>query len=182
MGKAMKYKRAGKVNLSLFKEKSDLPQNEKAGISVRDYVDRLIKTHEQRIYPKGIIDLTDEQRNLYEVIESVVRKTNSNIVFRVDILSTYTKRFGSALKLLPTDFCYNLVNQGPDFETKFLLAKGVGEFEFVGFDWQSDDAHDIKWIPRGRYVPEELKGKTFKVGTYRDGRYVWDFSELEQFL
>ena len=88
-----------------------------------------------------------------------------------------------ALNLLPTDFCYNLVNVGSDFETKFLMRVGRGKFKFVDFHWQAKDRQEkITWTPKGKDLPKELKGKTFAVGIYHKGEYSWNFSELDEYL
>jgi hypothetical protein len=99
-------------------------------------------------------------------------------------VSAYNSRFETYPNMLPTDFCYNSVNRGPDFEAKFLLKQERGKFKFVGFDWPANDKpEDMEWTPRGRYVPEGLRGKTFIVGTYHKGVYSWNFhKELAPFL
>jgi len=96
-----------------------------------------------------------------------------------DLVSTIDIR--PQLNLLPTDFCYNLVNVGPDFEAKFLMSNGRGKFKFVDFHWQAEDKQaNIVWTPKGKDVPEELKGKSFSVGIYSKGEYSWNFSELDE--
>jgi hypothetical protein len=54
-----------------------------------------------------------------------------------------------------------------------------GMFRFVDFHWQAkDDQVNITWTPKGKDVPEELKGKLFSLGVYHEGKYSWNFSEL----
>jgi hypothetical protein len=75
------------------------------------------------------------------------------------------------------------VNNGPDFKTKFLIWIGRGTFKFVDFHWRSDDSEIIiTWAPKGRSVPLELRGETFKVGKYYKGEYTWNFSELGNYM
>ncbi len=134
---------------------------------------RLIDTHKDRIEPKGESYLTPAQRNVFEAITDLVHSTKNSILRYRDIKSRYKGG------LLPSDFCYNLVNIGPDFEVKFLRNLERGKFEFVGFNW--DSANDIKitWSPK---VSEELKNRAFTVGYYRNGKYKWNFNELMDFL
>jgi len=149
------------------------------GVPVLDtkaYIQRLIQKHEYRRSPKGEESLTNTQHNLYDVIKDIAESSGKRVVLRKDIQLTYKRRFNEELNLLPTDFCYNSVNVGPDFETKFLLKRNRGEFEFVGFHWPASDRQlEIEWSPTGRDCPEELKGKTFIVGIYHRGTYFWDF-------
>ena len=163
---------------------TDMPHNAEVIMDARLYIMRLIQTHEQRSRPKGKNSLTYEQIKLYEVIESIARNRSDNIVFRGDIVSAYNRRFGTGPNMLPTDFCYNSVNRGPDFEAKFLLKQERGKFKFVGFDWPADDKpEDIEWTPKGREVPEGLTGKSFIVGKYYKGQYLWNFhGGLAQYL
>lgn len=164
--------------------KTNTLQAEGESMSAGLYIMRLIETHEHRSRPKGKNSLTDEQNKLFEVIESMARNRSDKIVFRGDIVSAYNRRFRTDPNMLPTDFCYNSVNRGPDFEAKFLLKQERGKFKFVGFDWPADDKpEDIEWTPKGGDVPEGLRGKPFKVGTYHKGAYSWDFhKELAQYL
>lgn len=169
------------------KEKTETKPFQQGGVAMdaRTYIMRLIETHQDRIRPRGRNLLTVEKNRLYEVIESVARNRGDNIVFRGDIVSAYSRRFGTAPNMLPTDFCYNSVNRGPDFETKFLLKQERGRFKFVSFDWPADDEpEDIEWtVSRRGDAPEGLRGKTFKVGTYHRGIYSWDFRrELAQYV
>jgi hypothetical protein len=150
--------------------------------STHKYIERLITTHKDRRKPKGIEALTDKQKTLYDTIKAITEKNPKLPLTNKQITEKYQIRHG-ALSLLPTDFCYNLVNVGPDFETKFLIGSGRGEFEFVGFHWQAKDREEkIRWTPKGKDVPKELKGKTFTVGIYRKGEYSWNFSELDEYL
>lgn len=146
------------------------------------YVQRLINTHKARIRPEGEEELTELQRDLYDTIQALV-ENNPRILSRNEIEEEYNRIRGKNLNLLPTDFCYNLVNVGPDFETKFLIRVKRGRFEFVDFHWPAEDREvTITWAPRGRCVPEELRNNTFTVGIYHKGEYRWDFTELEEYL
>lgn len=164
--------------------KTDKLQNTEVTMNTRLYIMGLIETHENRSRPKGRNSLTDAQTKLYEVIEGVARNSRDNIVFRDDIVSAYNRRFGTAPNMLPTDFCYNSVNRGPDFEAKYLVKQERGKFKCVGFDWPAvDKPENIEWEPKGRDVPEGLRGKTFIVGTYHKGIYSWNFHrELAPYL
>jgi len=81
--------------------------------------------------------------------------------------------------LLPSDFCYNLVNIAPDSEVKFLRYHERGMYEFVNFNWNTADNIKITWSPNGS---DELRNRTFAVGHYRKDWYEWDFNELTEFL
>ena len=164
--------------------KTKTSQKEEVTMDARLYIMRLIETHEHRIRPKGGNFLSDKQREFYEVIENMARNSSDKTIFRNDIVNAYRREFGIEPNWLPTDFCYNLVNRGPDFETKFLLMQDRGKFKFVGFDWTGDDRRvDIKWTPKGRDVPLELLGGNFTVGTYHNGIYSWNFHrDLAQYL
>lgn len=144
------------------------------------YIERLITTHKDRRKPKGLEGLTDKQKTLYDTIKAIVNDNPNQLITNKQITEKYQITHG-ALSLRPTDFCYNLVNVGPDFETKFLMSTGRGQFEFVGFHWQAKDTR-ITWTPKGKDVPKELKGETFTVGIYRKGEYRWNFSELDEYL
>lgn len=146
------------------------------------YIERLITTHKDRTKPKGLEGLTDNQKTLYDTIKAIVNDNPNQLLTNEQITEKYQIRHG-ALTLLPTDFCYNIVNWGLDSETKFLMKTGRGEFEFVGVYWQGKDTK-ITWTPKGKDVPKELKakGEPFTVGIYRKSEYSWNFSELDEYL
>lgn len=142
------------------------------------YIGRLISTHEYRRNPKGQEGLTEKQKALYDTIKSIDNDHPGELISNKQITEKYQRSHGP-LNLLPTDFCYNLVNVGPDFVAKFLMSVEKGMFRFVDFQWQAKDDHvDITWTPKGKDVPEELKGKFFSVGMYHKGEYSWNFSDL----
>jgi len=124
------------------------------------------------------LDKTDD------VIKDIAESSGKRVVLRKNIQLKYKRRFNTELNLLPTDFGYNSVNVGPDFEIKFLLKINKGEFEFVGFTWPASDRQlEIEWSPTGRDVPEDLKEKTFIVGIYHNGTYFWDFQkDLKRYI
>ena len=147
----------------------------------RQYIERLITIHQQRINPKGLEGLSEIQNKFYEIIETIAQN-NHNQVLTNQIREEYQIRHGK-LNLLPTDFCYNLVNVGPDFKTKFLINIERRVFKFVDFHWRSDDSETIiTWTPKGKNVPLELRGENFTVGKYYKGEYRWNFSELDEYL
>lgn len=141
--------------------------------NTREYIERLIKTHEDREKPKGEEGLACKQKEFYKTIKAIA-KDNNNKVMSKKIKEKYPK---PSYQL--TDFCYDKVNQ-EDVETKFLISsRKSGKFEFVGFNWQAKDKQvEITWIPRGQYVPIELEGKPFTVGKYQNGKYSWNFKKL----
>ena len=134
---------------------------------------RLIDTHKDRIKPKDEFYLTPAQRTMFQAVNDLVRTSRSPILRYRDIKIKYKGG------LLPSDFCYNLVNIGPDFEVKFLLYRERGIYEFVSFNWETTNNINIRWSPKGS---DEFKNRTFTVGHYRKNRYEWDFTELREFL
>jgi hypothetical protein len=142
-------------------------------MNAKEICQRLIDTHKDRVIPKGEAYLTPAQRDIYQAVTDLVRTSRSPILRYRDIKSKYSGG------LLPTDFCYNLVNIAPDFEVKFLRYLERGMYEFVNFNWKPADDIKITWSPNGS---DELKNRTFAVGRYRKGRYEWDFRELTEFL
>jgi hypothetical protein len=134
---------------------------------------RLIDTHKDRIKPKGEFYLTPAQRDIFQTVTDLVRKSRNPILRYRDIKSKYKGG------LLPSDFCYNLVNIGPDFEIKFLRYLERGIYEFVNFNWETTENIKITWSPNGS---DELRIRPFTVGYYRMDRYEWDFNELAEFL
>jgi len=138
------------------------------------YIDRFIQTHQNRIAPKGFEHLTKAQKYIYDFFKQKVQREGTAIVKRDEISSE------SSSQLLPTDFCYNLANVAPDFDIKFLLSRGKGEYEFVDFLWRSNTPIKIQWTPKGRYVPLNLRNRTFYVGVYQHGHYEWNFNELRK--
>jgi len=148
----------------------------------RQYIERIRKTHKDRKRPKGPEGLTDKQRTFYDTIKAIVDVNRPQVLTNIQIKKEYQSRHGP-LSLLPTDFCYNLVNVGADSETKFLISVERGKFELVDFHWPAEDSQVIiTWIPKGKDVPQELRGKVFKIGKYYKGEYSWDFSELDKYL
>lgn len=141
--------------------------------STKEICQQLIDTHKDRIKSKSASYLTAAQRNIFQAVNDLVRTSQSPILRYRDIKSKYKGG------LLPTDFCYNLVNIAPDFETKFLRYLERGMYEFVNFNWEPADDIKITWSPNGS---DELKNRTFAVGYYRNGRYEWDFKKLTEFL
>ncbi len=139
----------------------------------REICQRLIDTHKDRIKSKGESYLTPAQRNIFQAVTDLVRTSRSPLLRYRDIKSKYKGG------LLPSDFCYNLVNKAPDFEVKFLRYHERGMYEFVNFNWNTAENIKIAWSPNGS---DELKNRTFSVGHYRKYRYEWDFTELTEFL
>jgi len=133
----------------------------------------LIDTHKDRMKSKGESFLTPAQRDIYQAIADLVRTKESSRLRYRDIKSKYKGG------LLPSDFCYDLVNKGPDFEVKFLRYRDRGIYEFVGFNWETADDVNIRWTPKSS---DEFKNRTFTVGHYRKNRYEWDFNALTEFL
>lgn len=151
-------------------------------MSTRKYVMRFIEIHKNRIYTTGVAHMTLGQRKLYEVIKRLAQNTG-NILRRKDIEIEYKRTLGKPLNMLPSDFCYNMTNSGPDFECKFLLRIGQGLYEFVDTQWPGDGRRiNVEWDPKGRDVPKDLNGLIFNVGEYVAGRYEWDFTGLDPFL
>jgi hypothetical protein len=139
----------------------------------RKICQKLIETHKDRVTPKDESYLTQAQRNIFQAVTDLVRTSRSPILRYRDIKNKYKGG------LLPSDFCYNLVNIGQDHEVKFLRYLGRGMYEFVNFNWGTAGNIEITWSPTGS---DDLKGRTFKVGYYRNGNYEWDFTELKKFL
>ena len=118
--------------------------------SAKEICQQLIDTHEGRVTPKGESYLTPAQRNIFQAVTNLVR-TNRNPIMRYrDIKSKYKGG------LLPTDFCYNIVNVAPDFEVKFLRYLERGIYEFVNFHWDYAENIKITWSPNGS---EDLKAE-----------------------
>ena len=142
-------------------------------MSTKDICQRLINTHKDRIIPKNEYHLTEAQKNIFNAIKGIVQTSGNPVLRYRDIKSKYKGG------LLPTDFCYNLVNIAPDFEVKLLFSLNRGTYEFVDFNWDTADNINITWSPNGSEV---LNNRTFTVGHYRNGKYEWYFKELEKFL
>ena len=134
---------------------------------------KLIDTHKDRIKSKAESYFTPAQKEIFQAVADLVRTNGSTRLRYRDIKSKYKGG------LLPSDFCYNLVNIGPDFEAKFLLYHARGIYEFVNFNWEAANSIQITWSPKGS---DEFKNRTFTVGYYRKGKYEWDFKELAEFL
>jgi len=146
------------------------------------YIERLKQTHKYRRTPKGLEGLTFKQKDFYNAIKNIVKQKRKDILKNQQIKVEYEMRYGE-LNFLPTDFCYNLVNVGPDFETKFLINIERGKFKFVDFHSNIENKLlIITWTPKGRDVPPELKGETFEVGEYYKGKYHCNFSQLDKYL
>ena len=107
----------------------------------REICQRLIDTHKDRITSKGESYLTPAQRNIFQAVTHLIRTSRSPILRYRDIKSKYKGG------LLPSDFCYNLVNIGPDFEVKYLRYHERGMYEFVNFNW---DIADNNELPRSK--------------------------------
>ena len=153
-------------------------------MNAKEYCQRLIDSHRERIMTKESSFLTQTQGQLYEIIVQIAENKNSKILRHTEIKKEFEKKFGKTMNLLPSDFCYNKVNVWPDFEVKFLLSYYYekGRFKYVGCNWINDVVEKITWAPQGKHVPLELRGNIFNVGIYQRGRYKWDFSELNEFL
>lgn len=139
----------------------------------REICQRLIDTHQDRIEPRGEPDLTPAQRRIFQAVTDLVRINRNPILRYRDIKTKYKGG------LLPSDFCYNLVNIGPDFEVKFFRYLGRGMYEFVNFNWHTAENIEITWSPKDC---DELRNRPYTVGHYRMGIYEWDFNELAGFL
>jgi hypothetical protein len=108
------------------------------------------------------------QKKLYETVKEMVGSDKSRRLTKKEIGDRFRSKFGIKTQYQPTDFCYNRINKGPDFESKFLVATGRGEFQFVDFGWVSQTQQIVTWGIK------ELN-KTFRVGYYQDGRFFWNF-------
>lgn len=141
--------------------------------STKEICQRFIDTHKNRESPKGESDCTPAQKMIFQTVTALVHKNKSSILKYSDMKEKYKGG------LLPSDFCYNIVNIDPDFEVKFLRYLSRGLYEFVGCNWDTADSIKITWSPTG---PVALKKQTFHVGYYRNGKYKWDFTELGKFI
>lgn len=119
--------------------------------------------------------LTPNQKYLFNVIERLSQSTDNQRLERREIQYACgpTFDFNNRGNLI-TDFCYNKVNL-EDSENKFLVSLGRGAFHFVGFDWMNHEAQQITW------KVADLREK-FTVGTYREGKFFWQFDTLLQRL
>lgn len=127
-----------------------------------------IERFKRRIFPRGYEDFTDTPKKLYETVKEMVGSDKNRLFRRKEIGEKFRSKFGIKMQIQPTDFCFNKINVGPDFETKFLLATDRGEFRFVDFYWVSETQQVVTWKIK------ELN-KTFKVGYYQGGRFFWNF-------
>ena len=84
----------------------------------RQYIERLKRTHKYRRTPKGLEELTFKQKDFYNAIKNIVKKNRNDLLKNQQIREEYEMRYGE-LNFLATDFCYNLVNVGPDFRQSF---------------------------------------------------------------
>jgi hypothetical protein len=151
-------------------------------LDTKAYVERFIENHKHRVKPKGAKYMTPTQSDLYETIKELVSEKGRR-VNRKNVGESYEKKHHRKMNLLPSDFCYNLVNVAPDFECKFLVRIHTGKYEFVDFHWPAEERIEkITWSPKGRNVPPELKGSCFIVGEYFKGKHNWDFREIENYL
>lgn len=123
--------------------------------------------------------MSDCQMYLYEVVERVAGGSTDINLSRGDIEAEFeSERKPPSLsfngrKNFITDFCYNMVNL-EDNEIKFLFCVDRGIFQFKDLGWDCPDGASITWNVA-------QKGK-MKVGQYKDGEYLWDFSEVEELI
>ena len=123
---------------------------------------------------------TGSLRNLYDTVIEIVAEDGIKRLGFDAISKRYKEKYHiSQLSILPTDVCYNMVNL-EDQETKFLMCRGIGDFEFVGLNYVNDREERITWTLRGRDLPERLKNVTYNIGTYRNGNYSWNEDELKR--
>jgi hypothetical protein len=127
-----------------------------------------IERFKRRTFPRGYEDLAYMQRKLYETIKEMAGSDKSRRFTKKEIGDKFRSKFGIKTQYQPTDFCYNKINKGLDFESKFLLATDRGEFQFVDFRWVSETQQVVTWKIK------ELN-RTFKVGYYQAGRFFWNF-------
>ncbi len=127
-----------------------------------------IERFKKRTIPRGYEDLTDMRRKLYETVKEMAGSDKNRLFRRKEIEEKFRSKFRIKMQYQPTDFCYNKINLGQDFESKFLLATDRGEFRFVDFYWESETQEPVTWKIKG------LK-KIFKVGYYQGRRFFWNF-------
>ena len=143
-------------------------------MKIEEYIES-IEEHKKRIASKGYEDLTEEGKKLYEATKGITVGSGERILTRKNIGEKYKEKYHGDMQILPSDYCYNKVNKGPDYESKFLLSLERGKYKFVDFNWLNDRQEIITWRIKGVEKP-------FKVGFYQKGRYAWDFTELEEYL
>jgi len=119
--------------------------------------------------------LNDNQRTVLTVIQNFSKEIQGNTFTREQLRSALTEHLDiDARDTTITDFCYNKVNK-EDSPCKFLISPERGVFEFVGQCFFSPKIINIEWKITA------LKS-SFKIGTYTNGIYNWDFTNLLNLL
>jgi len=120
-------------------------------------------------------NLTSKQKKFYDCLKNLF----------IEIQKSKLKRNYIKERCLPqvdidnretfiSDFCYNKVNL-EDNKNKFLLSPEKGFFRFVDFNWNINELVEMTW-----YI--KAFKKSFKVGTYKNRVFDWNFKELEDYI
>lgn len=143
-------------------------------MKTEEYIES-IEEHKKRIAPKGYEDLTEAGKKLYEATKGITAGSSERILSYSDIKGIFKEKYHVNMQILPSDYCYNKINKGPDYESKFLLSLERGKYKFVDFYWLNDRQEIITWHIR-------KLNRTFRIGIYQKGKYEWKFTELEEYL
>jgi hypothetical protein len=141
---------------------------------LNEYLDRIVVLQD-RPNSGGYDKLTERQRKLFDFCKG----RGAEEIPYSDISSEFPSKTGIIdWEIVPTDFCYNLVNM-EDKPNKFLCQLRRRVFRFVDFDWSGMTA--VTWTPRPRVRNETFpKSKTVKVGVYDKSEFRWDFDAFRE--
>ncbi|MCL1067230.1 hypothetical protein L2735_10465 [Shewanella olleyana] len=101
---------------------------------------------------------------VFEKVELVLSQQNTTIFTTKKIKELCSEEYGlNPTSIIPTDYCYNRINNGIGNNKNILIYMGFGEFKFVGksFKYQG-------WVyqrPRG-------KNEDLIVGKWNNGEYL----------
>lgn len=141
--------------------------------------ERRIQELLSRATPESDLPTKYGQRRLYEAARRASHGSQQRVLPRVAVQTEFENEliqrgaeFNNRSNFI-TDFCYNLVNL-EDNPTKFLVCVGRGLFQFRDLAWLCPDEVSITWKVARRYKID--------VGMYVNGKYTWQFGELEALI
>jgi predicted type IV restriction endonuclease len=163
------------------KQMSEIKTTKSHTLDKAKYFEKIVKL-KSRQAPS--MRFTGSLRGLYDTIVKIVTETGLHRLGGDAISKRYNKDRNlpesASLPILPTDVCYNMVNLA-DQETKFLLRRDIGDFEFVDLNYVNDREERITWTLGRKGLSDRLKGKTYPdIGVYRKGHYYWNEDELKR--
>ena len=103
---------------------------------------------------------------IYEKVIAICKENHGRVFSTSEIRDVVHDRFGSKkCSIIPSDYCYNRINEGIDFKKHIFVRVGKGKFKFV----------DENYLYSGKIYFQPIGQTERVVGEYDKGSfYLWE--------